>query len=120
MKKLLITFFFIYNIFGTQVFSVSNTQILSGAEQVDVIRHLNRICSDTFCAGDFNYDFNSITCSNHSCILYYIVSSHYAEFQDEKQTCSFIKVKEDVRKARLADSINDLFYSLTNDKCLYI
>jgi hypothetical protein len=63
--------FILFAIFSTSVFS--QTQFLSNKEAKQMVYSLDKVCADTYCAGDLNFRPQKITCMKDSCIVNYIV-----------------------------------------------
>lgn len=73
---------------------------LNKREQAIIADHLNEICSDTFCAGDYNFKNIGVFCSN-LCVIYVDVSPHSRDdfFSPE----DFAKTPESLRYKNLSD-----------------
>src|SRR5688500_6059536 len=71
-------------------------EALSAEQSAEIVDYLDELCGDTFCEGEFDYDFDSFTCDDAKCTLSFS-AKHY---ESEKRKKASIAVK---RPAKLID-----------------
>lgn len=107
-------------ILTSPVFAKGTDDLFTQKQTDEVLRTIDNVCGDTWCEGDYNFDFTGFSCkkSTQSCLLEF----HFIQIDDNdqeqyspKQTCQFEQIKEIGQLLEDDGELNWNFYEEVTD-----
>ncbi len=90
-NKFFLMFVLLFSFITTAAFSAySVDDFLNNIEKKQLLDEFDSICGDTWCEGDFNYEFNAIDCnqSDGTCLLSFV---YIKQLFEENETSNALK-----------------------------
>lgn len=119
-RLILSSFFLSMIIFFITIPSYSNELFSKELRQL-VIESIDNACADSWCEGDYNYEFKSFNCvkSSQVCILkfYFINTENDLEKKSKLQFCHFSNITQFEQIIDKSQELNNHFYDLL-DTCI--
>jgi len=104
--------------------SVYSSELFTSAQKKQVLQTIDNVCGDTWCEGDYNFQFNSFSCEKQTstCELnfQFIKTDDNGENPtlSTEQVCRFENIKTYKQLMENKWSLNDDFYSAVTD-CIW-
>jgi hypothetical protein len=104
--------------------ATSFTEILSGNDQTEILKLIDHICSDSWCAGDYDYKFSAFSCNdtNALCTLSFQIidrDSKPTETHSFKRRCTFkgiSSINNIIRDKNLTEEFYDKLNICVSDR----
>ena len=91
-------------------FSSESADLLSINQKIQILKSIDSICADSWCEGNFDYQFNDFSCnlSSNSCLLSFnfINEANNIKVKSPFQFCYFDRVRD-------SNQLMDNNYNLT-------
>ena len=105
---------------STSSFANSSKELFTAAQRKEVVRAIDDVCGDTWCEGDFNFQFNDFSCDKKTfaCELnfQFIKSDNTVKGTfSPVQICRFENIKEFNQVMDTKYSLADSFYEALTD-----
>lgn len=97
-----------------------STELFTEKQTSEIIQAIDNICADTWCEGDYNFEFIDFSCNKsvHTCDLTF----HFIETDDDNvqtysalQTCHFTNITKFKQIKQSKNSLNHNFYEELTD-----
>lgn len=117
MKTILLTMAVLSS---STLFANSSTELFTVHQRKEVLRAIDNICADSWCEGDYNFNFKDLNCNKltKSCELnfnFISTDDNNVEKYSALQTCQFKNITKFDQLMDSKFSLNDEFYDLVNN-----
>ncbi len=120
-KKLIFYSLFVSMAIFLWTFPTYSNELFSINQRQQIVKVIDNVCADSWCEGDFNYEFIDFQCSriNNSCdlIFYFINTDNDNEIKSKLQYCHFFNILKIEQVLEGGHSLNDHFYEAL-DACI--
>jgi hypothetical protein len=107
----------LFAVLFSSVLSYSN-ELFTKEERIRILNVIDNTCADSWCEGDFDYDFIDFRCkkgSDYCNLTLYLIDD--TGKRSSLQTCSFFNITRIVQVLDSKETLNNNFYELL-DACL--
>ncbi len=85
---------------------------LTTQQSKEVVEYLDELCPDTFCEGEFEYDFESFSCDEKKCTLGFSAQHH--ERKGKKKANVSVKRPEQLIDEEIEGPSDELFENISD------